>query len=113
MSAATKGYIIDEQCKYKTATIAQDDEGVVYSCTLNQTELDANKNKFYIMQVLKNGEKYIFYKKFGRIGDPGKTLYDNHTDKDSAIEDFKKQFRSKTGNNRGTKNFDKKDGKYI
>lgn len=110
---AKKGFIIDIDCKYKNAELVEDDNGVVYSCTLNQTDIDANKNKYYIMQLLKNGDNYVLFIKYGRLGLVRKTLYTDYTNKFNAIKDYEKQFKSKTGNKWNSKDFVKKDGKYF
>ena len=46
MSTVSKGQLIDEFCKVKGELVEHN--GKIYSCTLNQTDIDANKNKFYI-----------------------------------------------------------------
>ena len=51
-----KGYIIDEHCNNQGGTIV-DCNSTVYSCILNQTDIDANANKFYIMQLIKDMSK--------------------------------------------------------
>ena len=49
------------------------DGGKVYSATLNQANLDANNNKFYIMQVLVNETTgaITVWNRWGRVGAPG------------------------------------------
>lgn len=113
VTISTKGHLIDEHCKYNTGTILEKN-GSVYSCTLNQTDIDANKNKFYIMQIIKAGNKFIVFIRYGRIGEPGHSDYKEHTNDLSAISFFEKQFRSKTGNAWANRdNFEKKNGKYF
>ena len=46
---STKGHLIDSYCSIKGAILEHDN--VVYDCTLNQTEINANKNKFYTTYV--------------------------------------------------------------
>lgn len=83
-----------------------------YSCVLNQTDLKSNKNKFYIMQVIKKDSEYIHYIRYGRIGEVGSKTYKPYTSESSAIASFKSQFRSKTGNTWG-QDFCRKAGKYF
>ena len=86
----------------------------VYDCTLNQTEIGSNKNKFYIMQIIKVGSKYIIFLNYGRIGENGIINYKDYTSESAAIAFFEKQFRSKTGNSWSDRdNFVKKSGKYF
>lgn len=112
-TVSTKGYLIDPNCKYNTWELVEDN-GVVYSCTLNQTEIGSNKNKFYIMQVIQNGSKYCVFVRYGRIGETGRTDYKEHSSLAMAKTFFERQFRSKTGNSWSVKDdFEKKDGKYF
>jgi len=106
-----KGHIIDEHCSVKGELVEYN--GLVYSCTLNQTEIDANKNKFYIMQLIKNGGSYTFFVRFGRLGEHGKPLTSTFSDEASGKSAFEKQFKAKTGNAWGTKSFVKKPNKYF
>lgn len=110
--AIKKGYIIDEYCDYKSGELVVDGD-MVYSCTLNQTEIDANKNKFYIMQIVNSGSNYYHFIRYGRIGEPGKSSHKSFPTLDAAKSSFEKQFKTKTGNAWGAKNFIKKDGKYF
>lgn len=112
-TVSTKGHLIDPQCKYNNGAIVEHN-GIVYDCTLNQTDLRFNKNKFYIMQLINIGNKYIVYIRYGRIGEIGKMDYKEHISESLAVSFFEKQFRSKTGNSWSDKNnFVKKDGKYF
>lgn len=106
-----KGHIVDEHCSVKGELVEYN--GLVYSCTLNQTEIDANKNKFYIMQLIKNGGSYTFFCRYGRISENGKPLTTTFTDEASGRTAFEKQFKAKTGNVFGTKSFVKKPNKYF
>jgi poly [ADP-ribose] polymerase len=42
----------------------------IYSTTLNQSNVCANNNKFYILQVLQNesNNSFIFFTRWGRVG---------------------------------------------
>jgi len=107
-----KGYIIDNNCKYKNGELVNKNDKV-YSCTLNQTDIETNKNKFYIMQLIKETSQYILYIRYGRVGENGKIEYKIFPTENEAISTFEKQFRSKTSNNWNHKDFIKKDGKYF
>jgi predicted DNA-binding WGR domain protein len=86
-----------------------------YSCTLNQTDITANSNKFYIIQVINSKPKYYVYIRYGRIGEVGKSSTTEYSSEYSAIGFFKKQFKLKTGNDFDTDSskFIKKAGKYF
>ncbi len=112
-TVSTKGHLIDPHCKYITGAILEYNNSV-YDCTLNQTDISSNKNKFYIMQIIKNGSKYILYIRFGRIGIIGNISHKEFTSEYPAVAFFEKQFKSKTGNSwHDRENFEKKDGKYF
>ena len=48
--------------------------GKVYACNLSYTDCSANNNKFYIMQVLKDGSSFTLWIRYGRIGVDGTTI---------------------------------------
>jgi len=112
--AVSKGHIIDEYCTVKGEFVEEND--IVYDCALNQTEIELNYNKFYIMQLIHSGSTFAHFIRYGRIGEKGRPSIDNYSDKYSAINAFEKQFKTKTGNNwSSVKNgtFVKKNGKYF
>jgi len=112
-TSISNGVLIDEYCEHKNSELVKFNN-VIYSCTLNQTDLKTNKNKFYIMQLLKNATKYIHYVRYGRIGEIGKITYNNCDSESSAISSFEKLFRTKTGNKWSDKDkFVAKTGKYF
>ncbi len=92
------------------------DNNIIYSCTLNQTNIKSNNNKFYILQLLESDSKkeYLLYTRYGRIGNSGVSNTIDYYSKDSSIAMFEKTFKQKTGNwwqNRDK--FEKKSGKYF
>lgn len=109
-SKAIKIYPVDTLCKIKGTVFEKN--SLVYSCTLNQTEIETNKNKFYIMQIIKDASEYHLYVRYGRVGENGKTIYKVFQSESSAMHEFATQFKSKTGNSFGA-NFVKKAGKYF
>ena len=112
VTVSTKGHIIDPNCKYIDGSILEYNNDI-YDCTLNQTDLKSNKNKFYIMQIIKHGTGICCFIRYGRIGEIGVILYKNFVSDHLAVTHFEKQYKSKTGNNWHDKNqFVKKDGKY-
>lgn len=110
---STNGYMIDTHCTYQSGSIVKDNN-TIYSCTLNQTNISSNQNKFYIMQIINTSNKYIVFIRYGRIGETGTINYKDFSDINSAINFFEKQFRTKTGNSWCNKdNFNKIPGKYF
>lgn len=111
MSKKVQVYPLDTLCYIKGKVVQENNN--VYSCTLNQTDIVSNKNKFYIMQVIENGNTYHLYTRYGRIGEDGKIIDKTFTSKNQAECAFEKQFKTKTGNTWGDKDFIKKTGKYF
>jgi poly [ADP-ribose] polymerase len=109
---STGGHLIDKNCRYIDGEILQVNN-VVYSCTLNQTNIGANSNKFYIMQIIKTKNNFCVFIRYGRIGEDGTSNHKDFGGQPQAVNFFEKQFRSKTGNAWSNKdNFEKKSGKY-
>jgi poly [ADP-ribose] polymerase len=105
--------LIDSLCKHKDATIHKKGDDI-YACTLNQTDIRANSNKFYIMQLLELKNGYCHYVRYGRIGEAGKTVYKEYSSLEDSIFAFEKQFKTKTSNDWNKKNnFIHKKGKYF
>lgn len=105
--------LIDENCSCQGGKVLCVND-VFYACTLNQTNIKSNANKFYIIQIVTTGKKYIVFIRYGRIGEIGTKSEAVYDDVDSAIKHFTKQFKTKTGNNWNAKDkFVKKEGKYF
>lgn len=84
-----------------------------YSIKLNQTHVDANNNKYYIIQVLDDHGKFYAWNRWGRVGEDGQNKLLPCGSAALAINEFKKKFREKTQNPWENKdNFKPVDGKY-
>mmetsp|Transcript_56620 Transcript_56620/g.165587 ORF Transcript_56620/g.165587 Transcript_56620/m.165587 type:complete len:501 (+) Transcript_56620:80-1582(+) len=84
-----------------------------YSVKLNQTHIDANNNKYYIIQVLEGDGKYFAWNRWGRVGEPGQNKLMPCATVDMAIKEFEKKFREKTVNQWANRaNFKAVNGKY-
>jgi len=103
--------LVDSNCYLKNVQIFSDSNRS-YTCTLNQVDISKNSNKFYIIQLLTDGQKYYMFTRYGRVGDKGICNHKEFSDSYSAINEFRKQFKSKTGNEFGCP-FQKKPGKYM
>jgi poly [ADP-ribose] polymerase len=104
-------HIIDEYSGHRDGKIYKD-----YDCTLNQTNIKNNNNKFYIIQLIeKASNEYYVFIRYGRVGERGRPSDAKYSNVDSAIGFFEKQFKSKTGNSWNAAqngNFTPKSGKY-
>ncbi|NXX97442.1 PARP3 polymerase, partial [Centropus bengalensis] len=85
-----------------------------YDCTLNQTNISANNNKFYIIQLLEHDGSYSVWNRWGRVGEVGQSKLLPYTFLESAKKDFEKKFREKTKNSWAAReNFVAQPGKYT
>ncbi|DBA71958.1 TPA: Poly [ADP-ribose] polymerase 3 [Trebouxia sp. C0005] len=65
---------------------------------LNQTNIGANNNKFYRMQLLReDSSEHWLWTRWGRVGDKGQSQLQGPFDADTGLREFKKKFRSKVG----------------
>lgn len=102
---------VDSNCPGASQyTVYQD-----YNAMLNQTNIGANNNKFYVIQVLEKGGKYFAWNRWGRVGEVGQSaLKGPFATPDGAIKEFSAKFKDKTVNSwEDRKNFKAKAGKYT
>lgn len=101
-------HVIDANSSYRDGTIHGD-----FDCTLNQTDISSNSNKFYIMQVIHHKNNYVLFIRYGRVGERGR-IDETPTSVDGATSKFIKQFKLKTGNNWDDRaHFATQRGKYT
>uniref|UniRef100_A0A3Q3RWU3 Poly [ADP-ribose] polymerase n=1 Tax=Mastacembelus armatus TaxID=205130 RepID=A0A3Q3RWU3_9TELE len=108
---------VDSECKTKLGKAHVYGEGNdVYDVMLNQTNLQFNNNKYYLVQLLEddNSKDYSVWMRWGRVGKVGQnSLTPCGRDLLKAKEIFKKKFLDKTKNEWEQRaNFEKVDGKY-
>lgn len=111
------GCYMDSEDLAKKYHVYLDANKNAYTCTLNQTNIKANNNKFYIVQLLENDNTkfdFILYTRYGRIGDKGVTNTKAIISQESGMREFEKVFKQKTGNYWSKRDkFEKKEGKYF
>ncbi|KAH9486025.1 Poly [ADP-ribose] polymerase 2 [Psilocybe cubensis] len=83
-----------------THQVYSNTEGV-WDAMLNQTDVSGNqnKNKFYVIQLLHpigNNNTCTLFTRWGRVGENGQTQTKGPFSSSTAVNEFKKQFRSKT-----------------
>ncbi|RMD41428.1 hypothetical protein DV735_g3713, partial [Chaetothyriales sp. CBS 134920] len=85
--------------KERPASVYIDDDGAIFDASLNQTNIGANNNKFYFLQLIKGEASQQFYvhTRWGRVGDPGQDKTIGPYALDRALVDFGKKFKEKTG----------------
>ncbi len=92
------GAAVDSLVPNKDAYKVFVDGDKTYSATLNQSNLDANNNKFYIIQILQlnSNDKLYFWNRWGRVGVPGQNAIKGPISQEEAIKDFNNKHRDKT-----------------
>lgn len=107
---AKKGKIpVDENCSLKGADVHED-----YDCILNQTNIGANNNKFYVIQLLTKGGKFYAWTRWGRVGETGQNALVGPTSFEGALKVFESKFKDKTSNKWADRaNFKPAKGRYT
>lgn len=83
-----------------------------FQAMLNQTNVGANNNKFYVVELHQNGGNYSLWTRWGRVGERGQSKLDAFGgNAQGAIAAFSKKFKDKSGNQWGAP-FETKPGKY-
>ncbi|XP_029309486.1 poly [ADP-ribose] polymerase 2 [Cottoperca gobio] len=108
---------VDLECKAKLGKAHVYSEGKdVYDVMLNQTNLQFNNNKYYLIQLLQddNSKAYNVWLRWGRVGKVGQNgLTAFGGDLVKAKDFFKKKFLDKTKNEwEDRESFEKVAGKY-
>eukprot|EP00796_Vickermania_ingenoplastis_P006698 gene6698-4796_t len=108
--------VVDQYCPNAAELHVVEKNNCVYQCTLNQTNMGANNNKFYVIQLVEGDTRneVALFTRWGRVGVTGQTMVERMANVDTGILAFEKKFMDKTGNrwlNRA--NFEKKAGKYY
>ena len=90
-SGSKQSAAADPACpKAHTSTVAGEADVM-----LNQTNIGANNNKFYRMQLLRKGSSdHWLWTRWGRVGDKGQTQLQGPFDAEAGLREFKKKFRS-------------------
>ncbi|XP_051553307.1 poly [ADP-ribose] polymerase 2 isoform X2 [Myxocyprinus asiaticus] len=108
---------VDPECKAKIGKAHVYSEGNdVYDIMLNQTNLQFNNNKYYMIQLLQddNAKAYSVWMRWGRVGKVGQnSLVSCGGNLAQAKDTFKKKFFDKTKNEwEHRAHFEKVAGKY-
>uniref|UniRef100_A0A8C2P6V9 Poly [ADP-ribose] polymerase n=1 Tax=Capra hircus TaxID=9925 RepID=A0A8C2P6V9_CAPHI len=69
-----------------------------HDCTLNQTNIGSNNNKFYIIQLLEEAGCFFCWTRWGCVGEVGQSKLNRFVSLEDAKKDFEKKFRDKTKN---------------
>lgn len=100
---------VDSLCSVKGASVHED-----FDCMLNQTNIGANNNKFYVIQLLEKSGQFYAWTRWGRVGEPGQNALVGPTSLAAAQKAFEAKFKDKTKNAwSDRKNFKAAAGKYT
>ncbi|EGX89735.1 poly polymerase 2 ADP-ribosyltransferase 2 [Cordyceps militaris CM01] len=91
------------------------DSGVIYDASLNQTNASNNNNKFYIIQLLHDAKagKFSTWTRWGRVGEPGASASLGNGELSSALTNFEKKFKDKSGLRWDDRSNPPRPGKYA
>ena len=112
---------VDEHCGLTGKAHIYRAGSILWQCTLNQTNIGANNNKFYIIQLLESDtaslKTYYVFTRWGRVGVTGQSALDTFMNVDGAKSFYCTKFRDKTKNDwtsvaDNTTPFVKHAGKY-
>uniref|UniRef100_A0A8C4WXG7 Poly [ADP-ribose] polymerase n=1 Tax=Eptatretus burgeri TaxID=7764 RepID=A0A8C4WXG7_EPTBU len=85
-----------------------------FDCMLNQTNINQNNNKFYIIQLILSNKVYHMWNRWGRVGEIGQSKLSSFASLDDAKKDFVRKFKDKTKNDWDNRNdFKAFSGKYT
>ena len=109
---------VDASCPFASGYHVYADTGGPWDFTGNQTNIGANNNKFYIIQLLQSdtGSNYRVWTRWGRVGAPGQNAVlpsPQGSSLDACKAAFESKFKDKSGNHWANRaNFVKHEGKY-
>ena len=108
--------LVDESQSSTSGASSSTDELKYFHTVLNKTDVkygSSGYNNFYILQVGFNAgqQLWVLFNRYGRVGEDGMYQTTPYQNKDEAVAEFKKIFKSKTGNEWG-KDFEEKTKKY-
>ena len=115
-SVTVKGLApVDTECPVAGSHHVHTESGEVWDATLNQTNIQNNNNKFYIVQLLAAdlGQGYGLWTRWGRVGKVGQSRWEVTGGLEEAKRIFRTKFQDKTRNCWDDRaNFEKVSGKY-
>jgi len=85
---------VDELCTLSNPEVVDN-----WGAMLNQTNIGNNNNKFYVIQVIKSGNNYYCFTRWGRVEERGQNACAGFgSSLAGAQSEFKKKFKAKTKN---------------
>lgn len=93
MAAKQASIPVDGHCSVKGGKVHAD-----FDCMLNQTNIGANNNKFYVIQMIEKAGKFYAWTRWGRVGEVGQSALVGPTSQAAAQKAFEAKFKDKTKN---------------
>ncbi|KAF1988038.1 poly-ribose polymerase [Aulographum hederae CBS 113979] len=92
-----------------------DGDGMIYDVSMNQTNIGNNNNKYYHLQLLEKdgGKTYYTHTRWGRVGDSGQVRTVGPIPFESALKEFEKKFKEKSGHKWEDRGEEPKPKKYT
>ena len=92
--------VVDIECYKSSKCHIYEEPSKIWCCTLNQSDLKDNANKFYIIQLLAHDQKpntFYVWNRWGRVGYLGQdALKGPFTDINKAKAEYQKKFNEKS-----------------
>jgi len=112
---ATPKVPVDDQLSTQYQySVYVDTDGLAWDATLNQSNSNANNNKFYKIQLLVEGkDSYRCWTRWGRVGEIGQSAMLGDGSFGAAMAAFEKKFKDKNGNKWENRDGPAKSGKYV
>eukprot|EP00743_Colponemidia_sp_Colp-15_P000403 GILK01000464.1.p1 GENE.GILK01000464.1~~GILK01000464.1.p1 ORF type:complete len:683 (-),score=164.39 GILK01000464.1:174-2183(-) len=108
--------VVDSECPVASKVHVYCQGNDVFDANLNQTNVKANNNKFYRIQVLESdsGGQFWCWNRWGRVGAKGQNSNQMFSSAQAAVAAFKSKFMDKTRNSWDHRhNFVPHAGKYT
>ncbi|XP_037793637.1 poly [ADP-ribose] polymerase 2-like isoform X1 [Penaeus monodon] len=107
---------VDALCPIAKTSHVYEEEDDIWDCMLNQTNIEFNNNKYYLIQLLESdaGNTFSVWMRWGRVGANGQnSLQPCGSDLEKAKSIFCNKFQNKTKNTWHERHsFEKVKGKY-
>eukprot|EP00697_Spironema_sp_BW2_P008768 gnl/Spiro4/23471_TR11603_c0_g3_i1.p1 gnl/Spiro4/23471_TR11603_c0_g3~~gnl/Spiro4/23471_TR11603_c0_g3_i1.p1 ORF type:complete len:138 (+),score=19.17 gnl/Spiro4/23471_TR11603_c0_g3_i1:51-464(+) len=87
---------LDPRFPHPNGCVVADSAGRPYSALLNMTDISANNNKFFILQVVQSEGRFFCFRRWGRVGAAGECTMEESASLDQAIAVFERWYRNKT-----------------
>ena len=96
-----KAYNLDSKLNKDTGPAFSDNFCVLKTAVLNRADLQANNNKYYVLEVHEAQGRYRLFTHYGRVGTPG-TCEARYADNlPDVLAEFERLYREKTGKSKG------------